>query len=166
MIQIKPPWRVIHHEMLLHRLQSPLHPYILPWCYAHKNLLEVWNVLDRDLDREGLPVKNITEWQHIIGINGNRHALVVDCLHDSWASNFISTWAKAEPALLHQVDVGHSFGEVLVDLNIIVLILPVLQKHRPNRPMVSSGEEGKDWTARSRWSSDFDGIGFHVHLRQ
>lgn len=109
-----------------------LHPYILTRRNPHQDLLQVWNVLNRKLDRETLPVQDVTERRDIMLRDENRNTPGVDCLHHPGASHLIPTWAKTELALPKHVIVRNTtLWKVLLNLNVLVLVFPILKKNGP-----------------------------------
>lgn len=105
---------------------SPIHSQVLPRRYPTENRLQIGNVLDGDGNRERFPIDNVAERRDIVVGNEDRNAPGVNGLDNSRASNFVAARAEAKLALPHHVDVRNVLGEVFVDLNVAVLILPLL----------------------------------------
>lgn len=151
---VKPLGRRINFKMPPHLYTPPLHPYILPLRNPHQYLLHIRNILHRNLHRKWLPIQDITKRYHITIFYQNRNTSHIKCLHHSGTSHFIAARANAEPAVSHHTVIWYSFGEVLVDLYVLVFVLPMLQKYWPDRTVNSSGIEHQDFTFGWGWTSD------------
>lgn len=104
----------------------PIHSQVLPCRYSCQDRLQVWNFVDRDLNRERFPIDYVAEWWDVVVGNEDRNAAGVNGLDNPRACNFVAAGAETELALPHHVNVGDPLGEILVDLNVLVLVLPLL----------------------------------------
>ncbi|GMH30174.1 hypothetical protein Nepgr_032017 [Nepenthes gracilis] len=89
---------------------SSLHPNVLSCRYTHQNFLRVGYVLHRDLDREGLPIQDVTKWWNVVVGHENGHATGVDRLNNPRACGLVSARANAVSAVLHHAVVGDALG--------------------------------------------------------
>ena len=107
--------RIVDYKMSLHLLHSVLHSYILIFRYSQQDILEVWYFTHWNLNREWVPIKNITKRKDIMLWYYHRNTLCIDCLSNSWTRNFMPTWTNAILALLHHVIVWKSFRESFIN---------------------------------------------------
>lgn len=156
-IDIKSLWRRIDFKVPPHVEYSPVHSEILPRRNSGEDFLQIRDVVDGDLDGEGVPVEDVAERRDVVVGNQDRNAAGVDGLHDSGAGHFVSAGAEAELALPHHLDVRHPLGEVLVDPNVVVLILPLLDQNGPYWAVEPAGEERQNWPAGRRWAAQKPG---------
>lgn len=126
MIHIKSLRRRVDFKVSPNVDHSPVHSQVLPWRYPGEDLLQIGNVVDRDFDRERFPIDDVAEWGDVVVGNEDRDAAGVNGLDNSGAGDFVAAGAETELALPHHVNVTDAFGEVLVDLNVVVFVLPLL----------------------------------------
>lgn len=157
MIHIKSLRRRVHFKVSPNFHHSPIHSQVLPRRYPGQDCLQVWNVIDRDFHGERFPIDDIAEWWDVVVGNQDRNAAGVNGLDNSWTGDFVAAGAEAELALPHHVNVRDPFGEVLVDLNVLVLVLPLLDQNGPYWAVKPTGEEGQNWAARGRWTAKKSG---------
>lgn len=154
MKHIIPLRRQIHLEMPPRCHPPALHPYILPRRDPSEDVLEVRDVLHRDLNGESLPVENIAERRHVPILNKNGDAPRVQRLDHTRARYLVAARADAVLALPHHCRVGDTFREIPVDLDVRILVLPMLEKNRPDRAMEPARKEGEDRPSGSRWPTN------------
>ena len=133
---------------------SSLHSYMLPWGNTHQNVLQDGYVFHWKLNWERLPIQNVTKRRNIVLWNEHRNTPCVNCFHHSRASDLIPTRAEAKLALPQHAIVRNTLWEVLVNLNIFILVFPMLKKNWPNGAMNSPSEESQNWTFRCRWPTN------------
>jgi len=138
---IKPLWRRINLEVPPYLQHSSLHSYVLPWRYTCQYLLQAGDITHRNLNREWLPIQDITKRWHVMIWNQHWNAPSVERLDNSGTCNFITTWTKAKLASPHHFIVRYPFWELLMHLDIVILIFPVLKNYRSDRTMKPSCKE-------------------------
>ena len=123
---------VIDDEMPLHLFDTALHSKVLPGRDGQQNVLNVGYVLHLDLHRKCFPIQDVAErWDVGIG-NQDRNTISINCLHHSGTCHFVAAGAEAELALPQHCIVGHSWGELFENLDIVVFVLPLVEKQVPN----------------------------------
>lgn len=88
-------------------------------------------------------MQHITEGQHVILGKDHGNAFGINCFHDSGTGHFVATGTKAELGVEHEGVVVQVFGEVFVDANVAVVVLPVAEEGGSDWTVQTAGEEGE-----------------------
>lgn len=136
--------RRIDHKMPLHLLHSPLHTRVLLCGNPHQYLLNHRYVLHVNLHRKRLPIQYIAERRNVAVGDQHWNAFCINSLRHSWAGHLVATGAEAELALPHHVLVGHSSGELFIDLDVRVFVFPLVHKQVPDVAMQTACKECKN----------------------
>lgn len=109
-------------------------------------------------------MQHITEGQHVIFGKDHGNAFGINCFHDSRTGHFVATRTKTELGVEHEGVVVKVFGEVFVDANVSVVVLPVVEEAGADWTVQTAGEEGEvaawgvvGW-GREKFGGDFASV--------
>lgn len=134
----------VQREVPPHGGHSLLQLVVFPGWHRLQDGLDLRDLLHRYLHREPAPVQDVAEGQRVVVGDYDGDAPDLDCLDDPWASHLEPAGAQAELGLAHESGVALPLGEVLVDLHLAVLVLPVLKESLPDVTVGAASEERQD----------------------
>lgn len=135
--------RPVDYEMPLQLFYPFLHFHVPTKGYRFQYLLDLRNLTGRNIYGELGPIQNLTERQHVVIGDDDRHTAGGDGFHYSRAGDFPPARAEAEPAVGHRFGVAFVLREVLVDLDFVVVFFPGIEEEGTHVAGFAAGEEGE-----------------------